>query len=254
MIGASLGELAVVLLITGLVAAALAGLLHGHERLARTSAEHLARTETVRIAGAVIGAELRWLAPDRDIHAAAGDSVAIRALRAFAMACGGNGSATYARYRGLREPDPDKDSVVVLRPSGRETVFPLDGAAPEPDACATTGGEEVYRLVLPEPVPPGTPLLFYESGSYHLTDNALRYRRGAAGRQPLTPELLDPERTRIALHGAPPGTDAPVILEVDLAVAPTPHPGRRAGPGVTRIRLPLPNRPAGSAAEPGGLP
>src|SRR5690606_25582363 len=123
MIGASLGELAVVLLITGLVAAALAGLLHGHERLARTSADHLARTETVRIAGAVIGAELRWLAPDRDIHAAAGDSVAIRALRAFAIACGGNGSATYARYRGLREPDPDKDSVVVLRPSGRETVF-----------------------------------------------------------------------------------------------------------------------------------
>ncbi|HIF20809.1 MAG TPA: hypothetical protein EYQ27_02630 [Gemmatimonadetes bacterium] len=31
----------------------------------------------------------------------------------------------------------------------------------------------------------------FERGSYHISGKALRYRRGGAGRQPLTPEVLD---------------------------------------------------------------
>jgi hypothetical protein len=33
-------------------------------------------------------------------------------------------------------------------------------------------------------------MLIFESGSYHLSSRALRYRIGAAGRQPLTAEAL----------------------------------------------------------------
>lgn len=251
MIGASLGELAVAVLITAIVGAALAGLLHGHQRLARSGAARLADAETVRIAGAVLSAELRWLAPDQDLRGAVGDSVAIRAIRAFAVACGGAGSATYARYRGMREPDPTKDSVIIVRASGREAVHPLGGAALEPDACSALEDEEVYRLDLPEPLPPGTPILVFESGSYHLADHALRYRRGAAGRQPLTPEGLDPARSRIALHGPPPGSEAPALFEIELATAG--HLGRGAHPAPieVRIRLPLPNRPDQENTMPG---
>ena len=39
---------------------------------------------------------------------------------------------------------------------------------------------------------PAEPILlrFFETGSYHLGDDALRYRRGSGGRQPLTEPVL----------------------------------------------------------------
>ncbi len=54
------------------------------------------------------------------------------------------------------------------------------------DTACGTG----YRLGLePEPASRGIVLIF-ERGSYHLADGAFRYRRGRAGRQPVTEALL----------------------------------------------------------------
>jgi hypothetical protein len=41
-------------------------------------------------------------------------------------------------------------------------------------------------------------LLLFESGNYYLSSRALRYRIGAAGRQPLTPDLFDLNATHFA--------------------------------------------------------
>jgi hypothetical protein len=49
------------------------------------------------------------------------------------------------------------------------------------------------------------PLLgrIFERGTYHVEDESVRYRVGAGGRQPLTPERLDPLRSGFAeLSGA----------------------------------------------------
>jgi hypothetical protein len=40
--------------------------------------------------------------------------------------------------------------------------------------------------------PPVVLVRFFERGSYHLADDAFRYRRGGGGRQPLTVERIGP--------------------------------------------------------------
>jgi hypothetical protein len=47
------------------------------------------------------------------------------------------------------------------------------------------------RLTLSSDVPTRGLALVFETGSYSLSDGALRYRRGAAGRQPLTEAIID---------------------------------------------------------------
>lgn len=52
-------------------------------------------------------------------------------------------------------------------------------------------------------VPAGLILVrYFERGSYHLSGDALRYRRGRAGRQPLTPETLRIPESRFVMAGA----------------------------------------------------
>jgi hypothetical protein len=61
---------------------------------------------------------------------------------------------------------------------------------------ACPGGARRWRedgrrdgLLVPEPTDPVLGRIF-EGGSYHFSGGALRYRRGAGGRQPLTPERV----------------------------------------------------------------
>jgi hypothetical protein len=184
--GATLVEVLVGMTAGALFIVLLTGLLAAELRRARTAAEHTARQDALRVSWSVIGAELRFLAA-ADIHALGGDSIAIRAIRGLLLPCAPN----VYRFRGMRLPDPAKDSVVAVV-SGAALAFRA-GAQPPADACGepvheSGSGARLYSL--PDPAP-FEPLLLFEPGAYHLQGRALRYRLGGEGRQPLTGEWFD---------------------------------------------------------------
>lgn len=203
--GLSLVELLVVLTLTGVLGSIIMTTLVGSQRYARQHSARVAAAEASRVAAALLAAELRYLDPATDIYGHGPDSVALRAFRGVAVACASAAGTVLVRYRGLRAPDPVKDSVIV---TGISPAHEGAGAPPGPgiggasasslaasseisSGCELQAGESLYRWTL-NPLPsPGALLLLFESGSYHLNGGALRYRRGDAGRQPLTAELLD---------------------------------------------------------------
>ena len=128
---------------TGVVAGALFGLLHGQERLARAQADGVTAAEALRLSAFVLSGELRLLQPDEDIARFAPESAAVRALRGFALVCGASAAGILVRYRGVRTPDPAKDSVLVLRADSAARPLPLTGTAPAHAGCAAGPGERV---------------------------------------------------------------------------------------------------------------
>jgi len=153
----------------------------------------------------VLGAELRAGIAGRDWVVSAPGVVELRALRGWAAVCPTLGSVTevVVAYRGLRAPDPSKDSLLALASSPPWAPVGLVSRRAEKDGCPSAPdrlpvpGATLERWVLDRPVANPVLLRLYERGSYHLTDGTLRYRRGLGGRQPLTPAIFDPERTSI---------------------------------------------------------
>lgn len=184
--GVSLVETLIVLGITALLLGAVASTLQHQNALVRIQAERAAFADALRVMAVVLQGELRWADPLHDVPVVESGSVQLRAMRAIAVVCGWQGTATLVRLRGIRRPDPDKDSVALVP---GDDVLALRGAAEAPDACPHEPDEHVYRLTFDARAPRGA-LLVFERGSYHLVGNAFRYRRGAAGRQPLTAEVL----------------------------------------------------------------
>lgn len=184
--GVSLVETLIVLVITGLLLGFVTATLRHQCELVRVQAQRAGFADALRMTDVVLQGELRWADPTRDLRAVEPGSVQVRAVRALAVVCGWEGTATVVRLRGMRHPDPDKDSVALV--PGAE-VLALRGAVEAPEGCPHDPDEHVYRLTLDELAPRGA-LLVFERGSYHLVDHAFRYRRGQAGRQPLTAEIL----------------------------------------------------------------
>ncbi|MBW3533911.1 MAG: hypothetical protein KY453_01625 [Gemmatimonadetes bacterium] len=157
---------------------------------------------TERAAWWILREELALSVPGRDRTPAAGDSIALRAFRGTARVCDGDGDDGLVRVRhdGMRRPEPGKDSVLVLQGDGGWRSLDLLAVEGTADcASGEDGSWEHWRLGGPAP---GAVLLrVYERGSYHLADGALRYRRGAAGRQPLTPEVLDGAGSHLTPRG-----------------------------------------------------
>jgi hypothetical protein len=151
----------------------------------------------------ILQSELDGVRAPSDLSAPAGDSISVRAFRGVAIACSdGPGTAVLVRWTGVRAPDPHKDSVLVLDPAGGWSTSALRGRSPAPGSCraGSPGAEERWTL---EPEVDGVRLLrFFERGSYHLADDAFRYRIGAGGRQPLTPASIDPAGSGIERAGA----------------------------------------------------
>jgi hypothetical protein len=138
----------------------------------------------------VLRRELRQGTSGTDWVAAA-DSIALRAFRGAAVVCASDtlSAQIVVAYRGDRAPDPAKDSVLLLGEDGTVSVRALLGTGVPPVPCVGPGGGAASRWTLDRGAPVGTVAArFFERGSYHLADAALRYRRGASGRQPLTPE------------------------------------------------------------------
>lgn len=257
--GFSLVELCLTLVLAGLVGAALVGVLRTQNRLARAHATSAALAEALRIPAVVLPAELRFLDPAADIYGLGRDTIELRAFRGTAVVCGTAGAGVLVRYRGVRVPNPEKDTVLALVPGTSEPTLDVRASRSAPGSCEPVPGASVYRWQLggtSEPAP-GTVLLLYEHGSYHLAMRAVRYRRTGAGRQPLTAERVDVGASgffALGVDGAPAGWARADALGVRLVVR-SPRaatPGRDPRRASIRLRLPFLNRrlagPAGTGS------
>ncbi|HEY0809273.1 MAG TPA: hypothetical protein VGD49_03890 [Longimicrobiales bacterium] len=178
--------LASVLLV--LVAATAATVLRTQSRIASDISLRGERNDAARSALLTLQAELQSIDPRPDLHAVGRDSIATRLFRGIAIVCGARDSITFARYRGLRLPDATKDSALQL---GVENVVAVQTAATSAQTCFPAPDEQVLALNLGILPPPNSTWLIFETGAYHLSTNALRYRRGAESRQPITSEIID---------------------------------------------------------------
>lgn len=198
--GTSLAELAVTMWLIAMIGAILVALLRTQSRVAGHSADRAEALDALRTAGAVLTADLAPILPSADLHGIGEDTAALRVFRGVAVVCGFTGGDPLVRYRGLRRADPAKDSVLVLT-AGVERGDSLRGSSPAAGECGSSGDESVFRLRLGTALAEHDLLLIFEAGSYHL-DRALRYRRGAGGRQPITAEVFAGESRFTTLAGA----------------------------------------------------
>lgn len=176
-----------------------------------------------RIIRTVLGEELRRGVEGRDWVAPGGDSVRLRVFRGLAFMCpSGRTNRFLVRYRGSRLPNPRKDSVLVLGPNGRWQAVDLIERHPTALTCPGAPSEAVEFWLLNPSVPGAVVARLFETGSYHLSGGAFRYRRGRGGRQPLTPQVIVAARTRLG-----PGLNGGLALEITTE---TPAPGGQDGP------------------------
>lgn len=194
--GLTLLETLVALLLSALLIALVLGVLARQRALLANLAARADRLAAVRLTRHVLLTEARHAAGD-SAWAAGADSFALRAFRGHALVCPASGVEHELRVvaEGVRAPDPTKDSILVLLSTGRVQALGLLDRNPSADPCLGTV-EPTERWTLSERVPPGTlAARWFEHGTYYLAGGALRYRRGQAGRQPLTPEVLSPQGT-----------------------------------------------------------
>ena len=192
--GSTLVELLTTLTVLGIVAVACASLIRTQSILLKHTSEHAAAAEALRAGRTVMRAELQdQLAPDR--HVVAPDSIAMRVFRGIGIICSTDSPRVTMRYRGVRQPDPAKDSIIV---AGSERIGSIRLLSSRIDACPTATGEQLIAIELDSATTLGDAVLFYETGAYHLASRALRYRRGASGLQPITDDFIDHGRSHFA--------------------------------------------------------
>lgn len=206
--GVSLVEALAALTLSSLVITLVVGICIAQMRLARVAAARAIATETARTVTTVLGGEARR-STAVDVRASSTDSLAMRSFRGSALPCGTAAGAVLVRYAGDRLPDPAKDSVLVVAPPAEHAVGLVDSSAAD-GQCAARSHEIVLAWRLTGGVADPSVLLVFESGSYHLSGGALRYRIGAAGRQPLTAEALRHPSTRFT--GV---TDRAILFDLD---------------------------------------
>ncbi len=163
----------------------------------------------------LLATELRGGAQGRDWRAFRGDSLALRAFRGSALVCTWAGSEMTVGYVGDRRLDPAKDSVLALDADGRWVVAGVVRAQRTSGSCH---GRSAERWVVDRATTGFSVVRVFERGVYSLTSGALRYRRGRAGRQPLTYSRFDSLSSlrpggaggvRLDLHGRHRGLSGP---------------------------------------------
>lgn len=183
--GYTLAEAMSALVVAGLLTLGLAAVLAVVARAATRHAQVAIAAETERTAPAILGTELRSLtAADATFD---GDSVRLRAFRGGGVVCARVGAEVVVAYKGVRAPEPEKDSVLLLWPDA-ESAHRV--AAVRGGACGTADAVRLALSGLDEDSARPIVGLVFETGAYSLAASAFRYRRGAAGRQPLTDETL----------------------------------------------------------------
>jgi type II secretory pathway component PulJ len=221
--GSTLLELLASISALGLIAAACTGLMRTQAALLRNTSERSAAEETLRAGRAVLQAEMRDLLT-ADVRAAGPDSVALRVFRGSGIVCAVSPPRVTLRYRGVRQPDPTKDSLLI---AGSEQAGTIRLVSSRIDPCVVQSAEQLIALEPDIPIDIGAIVLFYESGSYHLANNALRYRRGASGLQPITDDFIDHAGSQFL----------PVPGALDVLLRSTANANLPAQQARTRIRL-----------------
>jgi len=183
-----------------------------------------------RLAAVVIGKELRAGVRDRDWIVRAPDSLSLRAFRGWGPVCGlgaepGN---IVVVYHGERAANPAKDSVLILTTDGWRRAD-LTRRASGAGSCTIDLGRDSEMWTIDPPVPGALVARIFERGSYHVSGGALRYRRGLGGRQPLTLEVFDDDRSTI---------EARVDRVILRLVADGTHEGVDTDSAVLRFRIP----------------
>ena len=190
----------------GLLVATLAGRLLAHTKSAVTEVgARVGWLSTVRMARWSLGQDARFASAVLVDE----DSVRLRSLRGWAVVCRVESDSIWiVGHRGLRAPNPLKDSVRVLDRSGAWSTRVLsraDRVAPDWGECALAtalSATTTFRLIVSGGQELSSrPLMLrvFESGGYHLDGGVLRYRAGSGPRQPLTvPGLLQKGRFEVA--------------------------------------------------------
>jgi hypothetical protein len=209
---ASVAELLLVAWLFALIMAGVGRYAASQRQLAMVQQDQLRMEEAVRTISVILGTELRHVSPE-DLAAVATDSVRMRAFRGGGPICAATEDRVQIEYRGVRQPDIERDSVILLGPLGA-TAHGLSSVG---GTAACLEGVEA-RIAAPPPADAGY-ALFFETGVYSVADGALRYRRGLGGRQPLTEAILrdlvlHPSGQGILLHLAP-DTDSLRRLGID---------------------------------------
>lgn len=199
--GMTLVELLVALVLGGVLLGSAFTLLSGLAGATRLALERWDRMEALRTVWVTVERELRPGVPGRDWKVTTEDELALRSFRGIARICGpGTEPGEYrVAWRGERLPVADRDSVVVLgRDGGWRSALLVRWI--DDDGCSTLPGEIPGRMAWTGAgsEPPVLVRLFVR-GAYSLRAGAFRYRRGAAGRQPLTPEVFDDGSRFLAL-------------------------------------------------------
>ena len=189
--GFSAVEALVALLLGGGILISALGLFSAQKRSAERLLAQAEGLDARRMARTILGEELRRGVEGRDWSVSGGDSVRLRVFRGLAFLCpSGRSDRVLARYQGSRLPNAGKDSVLVLGDDGRWRAADLIARAPTPLTCPQAPSEAVELWVVDPPVPGLGVARIFETGSYHMSDDAFRYRRGRGGRQPLTGEVF----------------------------------------------------------------
>lgn len=128
------------------------------------------------------------------------NEVSVRAHRWWGATCDTTAAPgrALARVQGLRQPDPDKDSVMVVSAAGGTFLRRLEGVR----RGAICDGEGVELVWTPEDgEAAAVALRGFEHGAYRL-DNAFRYGRGRGGAQPLTAEVFPSDSVELRVDSA----------------------------------------------------
>lgn len=219
--GASAVEVLVVLLLTAALAQGAWAVMAAQRRSAELLMRRGESLAGERIVRSVLRAETSAGRPDLDWRISADDVLSLRAFRAWGVPCpiASAGGDLLVRVRGMRKPDPGKDSLLVLGSDGEWLVGTLDDRRSTDERCPGVTSTPLEEWTVSTEARDGVLFRVFESGSYHLEDATFRYRRGRAGRQPLTPPVLDPSASgfeeladggvglRIVLDGAGPAAD-----------------------------------------------
>jgi hypothetical protein len=228
-------ELVATLATLGALLAVAGGLFRLASRTARLTAERAEALDATRTAAALLSFEARPLGQgDFTVFS---DSIQLRAFRGYVIPCATGGGTVLARHTGVRPPDETKDSVLALADSA-EFVAALTAVSPAPPGgpCAAFPGEQILSLTTSVLLPSAAAWLVFERGTYSFGTNALRYRRGFGGRQPITaPAFADAASGFMFM-------DPPASLALLLAPA---QANSFALPAA--LRVPLPNADTGSA-------
>jgi hypothetical protein len=203
--GASLAEAIVSLLLTLLIIQLTWWLASAARRAGTQLIQRSDALETERLAWHVLERELGSGLQARDWSIDKPTVLVLRAFRGVGEVCLPSSASDggLVRYRGMRLPDPTKDSLLLMTASGEWWVGRLVSRVASKETCASWGsGEAIERWRWDPPVTGVLLARVFERGSYHLEDRAVRYRTGDAGRQPLTPEVLDTRGNAFASTGS----------------------------------------------------